>query len=74
MYHMYICVHIYVYTKWVMLKGQKNTKERKKIKTRGIVECFMKNYSSFSWLLKIDEMSVGRGRSRTEMKEEERDL
>lgn len=48
-------------------KRTKNTEERKKIKTRGIVECFMKNYSRCSWLLKIKEMSVGRGRSRTKM-------
>lgn len=68
-----MCTYICIY-EVSNAKRTKNTKERKKIKTRGIVECFMKNYSSFSWLLKMDEMSVGRGRSRTEMKEEERDL
>lgn len=51
-----MCTYICIY-KVSNAKRTKNTKERKKIKTQGIVECFMKNYSC-SWLLKIDEMSV----------------
>lgn len=47
-----------------------NTKNRgrKEFKTQDVDESFISNYSRRSWPLKVDKMSIDRGRSRVKMR------